>query len=108
MPQFSYVRQQLSSGKRWQHTNEFASEGDFLRHLNDWNRSGHGLWLYHSVDLIPPHLPGAWIRKLDKELPPQHATELDRLVSTGIWSKDGADRLDALDDDLDETPSNGC
>ncbi len=108
MPQFKYVRQQIGTGKRWEHTNEFSSEQDFLRHLNDWNRSGHGSWLYYSVDFIPPHLPAAWIRNLDKELPPQHATELDRLVSTGIWSKDGVDRPDELDEIIGEIPSNGC
>lgn len=105
---FKYIRLHVSSGKRWEHTNEFSSEQDFFRHLNDWNRSGHGAYLYHSVDVFPPHMPAAWIRKLDKELPAQHATELDRLVSTGIWSKDGTERPDELDELMGDNPREGC
>lgn len=108
MPQFKYIRQQLSTGQRWEHTNEFYSKEDFLRYLNDWNRSGAGTWLYYSVDSIPTHQHSAWIQSMDKELAPQHATEVDRLVSTGIWSKDGVDRPDDLDEAVGETSNNGC
>lgn len=103
---YKYIMQQLTSGKRWEHEARFESEQDFLRHLNDWNRSGDGTWLYYSVNLIVPHIPITEPAQ-GKALPEQHATELDRLVSTGVWSKDGVDQPD-LDEELASMPNEGC
>lgn len=104
---FKYVQQQLPSGKRWEQEAQFESEQDFLRHLNDWNRRGAGTWLYHSIDLIVPHIPITRPAQ-GKALPEQHVTELDRLVATGVWSKDSAARPDEIDEIIGEIPSNGC
>lgn len=105
---FKYISRHISTGKRFEMEADFESETDFLRHLNDWNRSGSGNWQFCSVDLIIPRIPSK-NQSQGIRLPDQHATELDRLVATGIWSKDGVNRPDAeLDELMGDEPQAGC
>ena len=92
MIRFKYIAHHITTGKQFRKEDEFSSETDFLRHLNNWNRMGGGDWLYFSDDHIAPMLPavsGAEVRIEDHSV-----AEVDRLVETGIWSKNGTDQPD--------------
>ena len=104
---FKYISHNLPTGKRFEMEAEFDSETDFLRHLNDWNRCGGGNWKYSSVDFIGTLAPSK-NQSQGTRLPDQHATELDRLVATGVWSKDGVDRPDEIDELIGDEPQAGC
>jgi hypothetical protein len=65
---FKYTWYHIPTGKTGEGEGDFDSEVDFLRHLNNWNRSGMNNWLYRSTHAIMPALPAAILRFPPKEL----------------------------------------
>ena len=91
-----YILHNIPTGRRWKKESEFDSEQDFLRHLNDWNRRGNGVWLHSSVAYHAPALPVR--REISSE-------RMDDLVLTVPDYLGAEDELDEL---MGDAPREGC
>ena len=86
---FRYVQHHLPSGKRHELAGEFESENDFLRHMNQWNRSGNDDYLYYSAEPITPVGAHTVVKNSTKRLADKSQLDMNRLEQTGIWSRNG-------------------
>lgn len=104
MKRIAYISHHVPSGQRFLYEADFASEADFLRHLNNWNRIGGGEYMYCSADpaLTGPQVPMA-NQSRGKRINDQPRTGLDRLAADAQSGPKSE-----LDKILTEIPNEGC